>query len=107
MESGTNLNKGEGLAGKSKADDLRAFMHKSQTKTRRAIEDLKNPNASFDVHKTHGSGPDVDHTRVSTVVGSRNLVLGIRISMKALIWMRSLMVIMLGCQRLLEEHLQA
>ncbi|GJR20098.1 hypothetical protein Tco_0968625 [Tanacetum coccineum] len=67
MES-SNMNKGDGLAGKSKADNLRAFMH---TKTRRAIGDLKNPNASFDVHRTHdGSGPDVDHTRVSTFVGS-------------------------------------
>ncbi|GJU91234.1 sodium/hydrogen exchanger 6 [Tanacetum coccineum] len=70
MESGTNLNKGEGLAGKSKADDFRAFMHKSQTKTRRAIGELQNPNASFEASKTHeGSVPDVDHVRAPSMVG--------------------------------------
>ncbi|GJY04018.1 putative reverse transcriptase domain-containing protein [Tanacetum coccineum] len=68
IESGTDLNNGEGLAGKSKTDDLRAFMHKSQTKTRRAIGKLQNPNASFEASKTHkGSVPDVDHVRAPSM----------------------------------------
>ncbi|GKG27635.1 hypothetical protein Tco_0405962, partial [Tanacetum coccineum] len=64
MESGTNLNKGEGLAGKSKADDLRAFMHKSTTKIRRAIGELKNPNSSFKGPRVvDGSFPEGEHAR--------------------------------------------
>ncbi|GJS72426.1 hypothetical protein Tco_0705267 [Tanacetum coccineum] len=70
MESGTNLNKGEGLAGKSKADDLRAFMHKSTTETRRAIGELKNPNSSFEGPRvSNGSFPVGNHARDSSFIG--------------------------------------
>ncbi|GJX88338.1 sodium/hydrogen exchanger 6 [Tanacetum coccineum] len=70
MESSTNLNKGEGLAGKSKADDLRAFMHKSTTETRRAIGELKNPNSSFEGPRvSNGSFPVGNHARDSSFIG--------------------------------------
>nr|GFB31273.1 hypothetical protein [Tanacetum cinerariifolium] len=70
MESGTNLNKGDGLAGKSKADDLRAFMHKSTTETRQAIGELKNPNSSFEGLKvSDGSFSVVDHASDLSFVG--------------------------------------
>ncbi|GJV31974.1 sodium/hydrogen exchanger 6 [Tanacetum coccineum] len=73
MESGTNLNKGEGLAGKSKADDLRAFMHKLTTKTRQAIRELKNPNSSFEGPRVvDGSFPEGEHARDSSLVGRLN-----------------------------------
>ncbi|GJX84218.1 sodium/hydrogen exchanger 6 [Tanacetum coccineum] len=73
MESGTNLNKGEGLVGKSKADDLRAFTHKSTTEIRRAIGELKNPNSSFKGPRVvDGSFPEGEHARDSSLVGRLN-----------------------------------
>ncbi|GKE24117.1 zinc knuckle CX2CX4HX4C containing protein [Tanacetum coccineum] len=67
MESSNNLNKGEGLAGGSKVDDLRAFMQKLQVDTTRAIGVFQNPNASFkgssnpEVSRAVGRGTDM-HT---------------------------------------------
>ncbi|GKD92701.1 hypothetical protein Tco_1372538, partial [Tanacetum coccineum] len=64
MESGTNLNKGEGLAGKSKADDLRAVSTVVGSDSQSGTRDTdKHESPNLDAFS------DGDNVRVSTFTG--------------------------------------